>query len=199
MTRIKICGITTIEDGLAAVRCGADALGFVFAESRRQVTPERVWEIVRRLPPFVATVGVFVDEPAEWVEKIARECRLTALQFHGHESPDYCRGFDRAVIKAFGVKDGSVHEEMARYRVDACLLDSWRGGGTGRSFDWEMIGNAGERIILAGGLTPKNVVEAIRMIRPYAVDVSSGVEASPGVKDHTKMEAFVRHVRHCER
>jgi phosphoribosylanthranilate isomerase len=199
MTRIKICGITNFEDALAAVRSGADALGFVFAKSPRRLTPEQAREIIAHLPPLVTTVGVFVDEPAENVWKVAQACRLGALQFHGQESPEYCREFDRTVIKAFRVEDSSVAAEMDRYHVDAYLLDSSEGGGTGQRFNWDLIEGVEERIILAGGLNPENVEEAIRKVRPYAVDVSSGVESFPGKKDPWKMEEFIRNVRHCER
>lgn len=199
MTRIKICGITNVKDALAAVQCGADALGFVFAESPRKVEPKEAREIISQVPPFVATVGVFVDEPADQVWEVALSCRLDTLQFHGHESPEYCRGFDKGVIKAFRVKDRSIIHEIDRYNVEAYLLDSSAGGGTGVRFDWDLVREIERRIILAGGLTPENVGEAIRKIRPYAVDVSTGVEQSPGKKDHHKIEEFIRNVRHCDR
>jgi phosphoribosylanthranilate isomerase len=198
MTRIKICGITNVDDALAAVRNGADALGFVFAESPRKVAPEEAKKIISEIPPFVTTVGVFVDEPAGRVWEIALMCRLDAFQFHGDESPEYCRGFDRSVIKGFRVKDQSIVEEVARYDVDGYLLDSSEGGGTGRRFDWNLVKGIQNRIILAGGLTPENVAEAIRRVRPYAVDVSSGVEQYPGKKAHDKIEEFVERVRHCD-
>jgi len=199
MTRIKICGITSREDALAAVECGADALGFVFAESSRQIAPDRAGDIIASLPPMVTTVGVFVDESHRRVREIALRCHLNALQFHGNESPAYCRGFYRKVIKAFRVRDGSIARDLAGYDVDACLLDSPAGGGTGRTFDWELVRGITGRIILAGGLTPDNVAEAIQRVRPYAVDVSSGVESEPGKKDRRLMEKFVRQVRECER
>jgi phosphoribosylanthranilate isomerase len=199
MTRIKICGITNLEDAVAAVQCGAHALGFVFAESPRRMTAEAVREILRRLPPFVTTVGVFVDEEAEAVREIARQCRLSALQFHGAESPDYCHQFDRPVIKGFRVRDDAIAGEMARYRVAGYLLDSAKGGGAGQPFSWDLARGLEGPIILAGGLTPDNVEEAVRLVRPYAVDVSSGVESCPGIKDREKMEAFVWHVRRCDR
>jgi len=199
MTRIKICGITNEEDALAAAQCGADALGFVFAESPRRVTPAEASRIISTIPPFVTTVGVFMDEPSEQVRQIALSCRLNALQFHGSESPEYCRGFDRTVIKAIRVKDRSVREEMARFNVDAYLLDSWAGGGTGQTFHWDLARGIQERLILAGGLTPENVAEAIRSVHPYGVDVSTGVESSPGKKDHRRIEDFVRNVRTCDR
>jgi phosphoribosylanthranilate isomerase len=199
MTRIKICGITNLEDAMAAVQCGADALGFVFAESPRRIEPKKAKEIISRVPPFINTVGVFVDEPADRVWEIALTCRLDALQFHGHESPEYCRGFDKRVIKAFRVKDRTIVEAIVRYDVDAVLLDSSGGGGTGRSFDWDLVRGIEGHIILAGGLTPDNVGEAIEKVRPYAVDVSTGVENHPGKKDRRKIEEFIRNVRRCDR
>ena len=199
MTRIKICGITNPEDALAAVQYGADALGFVFVESPRQIEPKDAKDIISKVPPFITAVGVFVDAPAEEVWEIALSCRLDTLQFHGHESPKYCRGFDKSVIKAFRVKDRSVSEEVARYNVDAYLLDSSAGGGTGQKFHWDLVKKIEGRIILAGGLTPKNVEDAIREVRPYAVDVSTGVERFPGKKDHHKIEEFIRNVRQCDR
>jgi len=199
MTRIKICGITNEEDALAAIRCGADALGFVFAKGPRQIEPERARDIIKKLPPLISTVGVFVDERQQRVREIALRCHLDALQLHGSESPAYCRGFYRKVIKAFRVQDESIAGEMARYGVDAYLLDSSTGGGTSQRFNWDLAEGLPGRIILAGGLTPENVAEAIRRVRPYAVDVSSGVELSPGRKDHRLMEEFVSNVRRGER
>jgi phosphoribosylanthranilate isomerase len=195
MTRIKICGITSLQDALAVVQYGSDALGFVFAESPRKISPERAREIILRLPPFITTVGVFVDEPAEMVQEMALLCRLDALQFHGHESPEYCQYFDRKVIKAFKMGTGSIDQEMARYDVDAYLLDSSTGGGSGQRFNWDLATGVKGRIILAGGLTPENVAQAIAKVRPYAVDVSTGVEISPGRKDHPRMKEFIRNVR----
>jgi phosphoribosylanthranilate isomerase len=174
-------------------------VGFVFAESSRRITPERARDIIRGLPPLVTTVGVFVDQPQEEVKKIALFCHLDALQLHGSESPDYCRGFYRKVIKAFGVQDGSIARQLTRYDVAAYLLDSSTGGGSGRRFDWKLARDLPGRIILAGGLDPANVAEAIRIVRPYGVDVSSGVERSPGKKDHRLIEEFVSNVRRCER
>ena len=199
MTRIKICGITSREDALAAARCGADALGFVFTKSSRQIAPEKAREIIETLPPLITAVGVFVDQPANQVKEITRLCHLDAVQLHGEESPAYCRGFAAKVIKAFRVRDQSITSEVSRYDVAAYLFDSPAGGGTGRKFDWDLIGGIDGRIIVAGGLTPANVREAVRRIRPYGVDVSSGVERAPGEKDHRLMEEFVRNVRQCDR
>ncbi len=199
MTRVKFCGITCLDDALAAVRHGADALGFVFAQSPRKIDPQRAREIIRRLPPFIITVGVFVDAPAECVQETALLCRLDAVQFHGRESPEYCRCFDRKVIKAFRMGERADLQEIARYAdVDAFLLDSSAGGGKGQRFNWDLARGIGGRIILAGGLTPENVGQAIARIRPYAVDVSTGVEKCPGRKDPSRMKEFIARVRQCD-
>ncbi|MDI6791237.1 MAG: phosphoribosylanthranilate isomerase [Thermodesulfobacteriota bacterium] len=198
MIRIKVCGITNIEDALAAQALGADAIGLVFAKSPRRVEKERAREIVQALPPFVHLVGVFVDEEKGVIEGIADFCRLTVLQFHGSESPEYCAGFDRPVIKAFRISQREDIERMKPYqgKVSAFLLDTYHpvlAGGTGQTFDWTMAKEAGKigPIILAGGLNPDNVEAAIRAVKPYAVDVSSGVEMSPGKKDHDRIRLFI--------
>jgi phosphoribosylanthranilate isomerase len=214
MVRVKICGIRTLEAALAAVEAGTHALGFVFAPSPRRVTPQEAEQIIRELPPFVSKVGVFVDAPRPEAQEIAGSCRLDALQFHGGEAPDYCRGWRQQVIKAFRLRDGSVLEQMDRYDVDACLVDAYvpdLARGTGQCCDWGLArraveragkhagGRPGERrrIILAGGITPYNVEQAIRQVRPYAVDVSSGVETG-GVKDLDKIRALLRAVRRVD-
>jgi len=204
--RIKICGITNTKDAAAAVELGADAVGFVLASSPRQVSPEKAREIIMALPPFVQSVGVFVDEDPEKVASTAAFCRLDLLQFHGKESPAYCRGFGQRVIKAVWVQNQGGLEACAEYGsvVDALLLDTYelgRRGGTGLTFDWNLALKAKKygRIILAGGLNPDNVAEAISAARPYAVDASSGLEQEPGVKDHDKMARFIRAVRHAVR
>ena len=193
-----MCGITNIEDALAAQALGADAIGLVFAKSSRRVEKERARKIVHALPPFVHLVGVFVDEEKGVVEEIADFCRLTVLQFHGAESPEYCAGFARPVIKAFRISQREDIERMEPYqgKVSAFLLDTYHpvlAGGTGQTFDWAMAKEAVKigPIILAGGLNPDNVEAAIRAVRPYAVDVSSGVEMSPGKKDHDKIRLFI--------
>jgi len=193
-----VCGITNIEDALAAQALGADAIGLVFAKSSRRVEKERARKIVHALPPFVHLVGVFVDEEKGVVEEIADFCRLTVLQFHGAESPEYCAGFARPVIKAFRISQREDIERMEPYqgKVSAFLLDTYHpvlAGGTGQTFDWAMAKEAVKigPIILAGGLNPDNVEAAIRAVRPYAVDVSSGVEMSPGKKDHDKIRLFI--------
>lgn len=197
--RIKICGITNKEDALAAAHLGADALGFIFAPSPRKISAERAREIIKALPPFVKTVGVFVDEDPERVSSIAAMCGLDVLQLHGGESIDYCSSFDRRVIKAVRLRSRDDLENLSKYVnvVDALLLDTYvpnKLGGTGITFDWKLAVEARRygRIILAGGLNPENVAAAISIVKPYAVDASSGLEQSPGAKDHEKMAQFMR-------
>lgn len=198
MVRVKICGITNLDDAALAVGAGADALGFIFVPNTpRYMTPEQVEPIVRALPPFITPVGVFWDHPLEEVKAIADRCRLGALQFHGDEPPDYVEQFAQKVIKAFRVDEERRLEELARYRVDGYLLDSpgrWSEGERRAIFPWELARRAGDRgwrIILSGGLTPENVEDAIRIARPYGVDVDSGVEARPGKKDPERLRAFL--------
>lgn len=180
-----------------AVEAGADALGFVFYRgSPRCISPDQASAIIRLLPPFVQTVGLFVNEELTTVNSVAERCGLDLVQLHGEETPDYCAAVRRRIIKAFRVRDASSLEGMADYPVAACLLDAWSPaahGGTGRTFNWEIAARAAasHRIILAGGLTPENVAEAVATVNPYAVDVSSGVESSPGKKNHTLVRAFV--------
>lgn len=197
--RIKICGITNEEDGLAAAKFGADALGFVFAPSPRRISVERAREIIKVLPPLVQTVGVFVNEDPEKVLSTAAACGLDILQFHGDESAAYCSSFDRRVIKAVRLQSRDDLDKLSKYVnvVDALLLDTYvpnKLGGTGITFDWTLAVKARRygRIILAGGLNPENVAAAISMVKPYAVDASSGLEQSPGAKDHEKMAQFMR-------
>ncbi|NOY53675.1 MAG: phosphoribosylanthranilate isomerase [Deltaproteobacteria bacterium] len=203
-TRIKICGITNLDDALFAVEAGADALGFVFhSGSPRRIDAESVRAIVRHLPPFATVVGVFVDEKIETVREIARYCDLDLCQLHGDESPEFCEWCERRVIKAFRIRDRSFLEEMKRYDVSGFLLDAWhpdRYGGTGEAADRTLAQEAAgkERVILAGGLTPENVGEAIARVRPYGVDVSSGVEVSPGQKDRDKVRRFIEAVNEID-
>lgn len=197
--RVKICGITNEEDALAAVEAGADAVGFIFYErSPRFVQPDRVRQIVSALPPFVATVGVFVNEAADRINETIRVCGLSAAQLHGDESPEYCTTITGVWIKAFRVQDASWREVAAKYPVQAVLLDTYapdKYGGTGRTFDWNLVSGSPLPIILSGGLNPENVAEAIRQACPYAVDTSSGVEREPGRKDHDRVRAFVEAVK----
>lgn len=200
MVKVKICGLMNVEDALAAVQAGADALGFVFAAGRHQVTPEQARAIIAASPPFVNTVGVFVNEDAAVVNRVADFCRLDTLQFQGDESPEYCAGFARRVIKGFKVKDQAALARLKSYDVAAYLLDSYvpgQSGGTGRAFDWELVRGlpVSRPIILAGGLTPANVANAIAIVQPFAVDVSSGVENESGRKDAQKMIEFVRQAK----
>jgi phosphoribosylanthranilate isomerase len=200
--RIKICGITRPEDALYAAELGVDAVGFVLAESPRRVAPEAVREISLSLPPFVSTVGVVVDMDLEALRGTAVFCRLDWLQLHGDESPEYCRALDFRTIKAFRVKDTQSIKKMAAYKghVHAFLLDAYvkgEKGGTGKTFDWDLAKGAKEYgpVILSGGLTPEVLKEAIRRVDPWGVDVSSGVETAPGIKDHRKMRSFVGEAR----
>lgn len=202
MVKIKICGITTPEDALTAVEAGADALGFVFyKESPRHIFPEEAARIINKLPPFVQAVGLFVNEAPEIVNQVSRNCRLGLVQLHGDETPDYCRKIEQRVMKAFRVRSLTCLDPITDYRMSGCLLDAYSPsfyGGTGKSFNWEIAREAmtrGHRIVLAGGLTPDNVAEAIRQVHPYAVDVSSGVESAPGRKDADKVRQFIRNAK----
>ena len=200
-TRTKICGITRVEDAQAAVAVGADAIGLVFyANSPRYVGIERAAEIIASLPPFVAAVGLFVNaDPAE-VRAVLGAVRLDLLQFHGDESAQYCQSFHFPYIKALRVRPGV---NLVQYAADfasarALLLDAYQegvAGGTGQVFDWGLIpADLPKPVILAGGLNAGNVAEAIRQVRPYAVDVSGGVEREKGIKDADKIAAFMRGV-----
>lgn len=200
LVRIKVCGITNLEDAQAAIAYGADALGFVLAESPRQMTPEQVRHIVAQLPPFVCKVGVFVDSELEKVRDIMSTCALDIAQLHGSESPQYCQALFPRVIKSFRVGDKAVIGLIPQYRASAYLLDTYdaaQKGGAGRSFDWNIAREAKRYgpIILAGGLTPDNVSQAISVVQPYAVDVSSGVEIRPGKKDPDRLRAFINAVK----
>jgi len=199
--KIKICGITNLEDALHACACGADALGFVFyGKSPRCLTPERARAIVVDLPPFVTTVGLFVNEDPQRIREIVEFCGIDVVQLHGDEEPADCEFAPRRVIKALRVRDAASLERQDDYKVPALLLDAWvKGtyGGTGHSFNWELAAAVARRrpVILAGGLTAGNVAEAVHTVRPYAVDVSSGVEAAPGRKDHEQVAAFIAAAR----
>jgi phosphoribosylanthranilate isomerase len=203
MTLVKICGVTNLEDALAAVEAGADLLGFNFyRRSPRYVSPGDARRISERLPESVEGVGVFVNEPAEEVERIAREAGLGVVQLHGDETPEFCQALrGLKVVKALRVRAGFDAAACALYPVDALLLDAYRAdafGGTGHTFDWTLARQARERVArlyLAGGLTPDNVAEAVGAVRPYAVDVCSGVETSPGRKSLRLMRRFVEQVR----
>jgi phosphoribosylanthranilate isomerase len=224
IVRIKVCGITSVTDALAAVEAGADALGFMFYEqSARFVSPSLAAEIIRHLPPQVTRVGVFVGAAEAEVRRAAEACGLDTLQFHGDESPAFCARFavgespevlrtevrvpaaatpsGYRVIRAFRILNADSLAALPAYRCGAWLLDSYvpgQRGGTGAKFNWELAvqaKQAGAPVILAGGLTPDNVAAAVRQVRPYGVDVSSGVESAPGRKDPARLRAFVRAAR----
>jgi phosphoribosylanthranilate isomerase len=198
MVQVKICGITSLEDAHAAIDCGADALGFVFyPPSPRYVTPEQAAQMIRALPPFVTTVGLFVDVTCDVVNATVVRCGLDRVQLHGRETPEFCRRISRPVIKAIRIKNAESLTPVPDYIVSAYLLDAYvegaLPGGTGASFAWELAARAKPYgpVILAGGLTPDNIETAIAQVRPYGVDVSSGVERLPGVKDHQKIRQFI--------
>jgi len=201
-TRIKICGITRVEDARVAVESGADAIGLVFyASSPRNVSLDQARAIVAAIPPFVTIVGLFVDPLREQVESVLRHCSLNLLQFHGDEAPDFCGAFALPYIKAARVRpDGDLVQYLSPYfAAQGWLLDAYHEqlyGGTGGAFDWKLIPRDLARpVILSGGLTPDNVGAAVRQVRPWAVDVSSGVEANKGVKDAAKIAAFIAGVK----
>lgn len=206
MTRIKVCGITDIDDARDAALLGADAIGLNFHEaSPRVVAPGRAMRIIDSLPPFVTSVGVFVDYPdPEALEDFATSMRLDAVQLHGGESPDYCSVIRRVkVIKAFRVNETFKVDSLRQYAVSGFLLDAYSKdsyGGTGRTFQWSMASgaNAFGKVVLAGGLTPDNVGDAISELHPFAVDVSSGVESSPGRKDYELIRRFVESVHEAD-
>lgn len=204
-TKVKICGITNPDDAAAAVEAGADAVGFVFyTKSPRYIVPSVAKHIIAGLPPLVTPVGVFVNEGLATVRSIMDTCGLAIAQLHGEETASYCQELSRPVMKALRMKDrGSflaLGEYQGRAGVRGFVVDSFSEigyGGTGQITDWALAAEAAKAatILLAGGLTPENVSEAIRSVRPYGVDVSSGVESAPGKKDHAKMRAFVDAVR----
>ena len=198
--RVKICGVTRAEDALAAVRLGADALGFNFwPGSKRHITPAAARLIIARLPPFVTPVGVFVNQLEGEMRAIAAETGIQVFQLHGDEPPELCARLPLPVVKAIPVDQVRALSRLLSYEVSAFLLDTpSRGyGGSGEPFDWSLAEGVSEvaPVILAGGLTPENVAAAVRAVRPYAVDVASGVESSPGVKDMARMSRFFAAVR----
>ncbi len=202
-TRVKICGLTRAEDAREAARLGADAIGLVFyPKSPRAVNAEQALRVLQGLPPFVSVVGLFVDPTETDVRQVLERVPLDLLQFHGEEPAALCEGFGRPWIKAIRMREG-IDLRAARQRYGAAtglLLDSYQPGvpgGTGVGFDWDRIPRElASEIVLAGGLTPANVASAVRSLRPYAVDVSGGVESAKGIKDPAKMAAFMREVRH---
>ncbi|MBI4556306.1 MAG: phosphoribosylanthranilate isomerase [Candidatus Hydrogenedentes bacterium] len=202
-TKVKICGITNLDDALAACDAGADALGFNFAPEARKrnryIAPDDAWRIVEKLPPFVLKVAVCVNAPSEEVRRYLEF--LDRVQLHGEESPEYCADIAARAIKVFRVAEGFQPEAMLVYPTAAFLLDAAvpeMRGGTGHTFNWEVAKRAsalGRPLILAGGLTPENVAEAVRQVRPYAVDTAGGVESAPGKKDHERIRIFIRNAK----
>lgn len=205
MTRIKICGITRARDALAVARCGADAIGLVFYQrSPRHVSIAQARQLAGALPPFVSVVGLFVDAEAAFVREVLADVPLDLLQFHGGESPEYCAQFERPYLKAIRIKAGvDLLQCASDFRsAKGLLLDAHVEGipgGTGIAFDWTLIPKQLPLpVILSGGLDAENVAVAIKQVRPYAVDVSSGVEASKGIKDAAKIAAFINEVKHID-
>ena len=204
MTRVKVCGITNLEDAWTATEAGADALGFVFVPNTpRYIEPDHANAIMRQIPPQVVTIGLFADADSAQIQEVATNCRLDAIQLHGNEPPELCHSLNLKVIKAFRVKGNETLNILPKFQVDAYLLDAYvkgKLGGTGETFDWNLACRAKRygQIILAGGLNPSNVSTAISQVKPYAVDVSSGVEAEPGRKDPEKVRDFIRTVRETD-
>lgn len=205
-TRIKICGITRLEDAQAAVEFGAHALGFVFYEpSPRYVSPETAAQLIAQLPPFVTTTALFVNASKARIEAVMAQTGIDLLQFHGDEPEAFCRTFKRPYIKALRMKSGlDLDAAVAEYpTARGILLDAYRPdlpGGTGEAFDWDRIPVAlRPEIILAGGLAPENVASAVSRVRPYAVDVSGGVERSKGIKDANKIKLFIEEVTRADK
>ena len=201
MTKVKICGIKNLNDAIFAVDYGADAIGFVFAKSIRKVSKEKARAIVRKLPPFVTTVGLFVNETAENIEAASRYCGLDAIQLHGNEPPNIINKLKNfKTIKAFRIQNEKDITPIKKYKPSAILLDGYsenKMGGTGISFDWKIVRKLKTSIpvIVAGGLTHLNVLQAIKIVNPYGVDVSSGVETKPGQKDKRLIRKFIDAVK----
>jgi len=203
MVKVKICGITNLDDAMAAADFGADALGFVFfKKSPRYISPANAKKIIKKLPPFISTAGVFVNEDKNTIRKTVSLAGINIIQLHGEEPPAACRFPEHLVIKAIRVKSINNLEIISKYRdkVSAFLLDTYTPegfGGTGQIFNWDIAVEAKKlgRVILAGGLSPENIEKAVRLAHPYAVDVSSGVEAEKGRKDHLKMKLFIERAK----
>lgn len=203
MVRVKICGVTNYQDASAAVEVGADAIGFIFAPSPRQITPEKACDIICTIPPFVQTVGVFVDEDPATIRQIIHFCGLDLVQLHGDQSPAICHELMPHTIKVFRLKDESGLQSIKPYygKVRALLFDTYsetRRGGTGETFDWGLAIKAKEfeiPTILSGGLNPDNISEAISLVKPYAVDVNSGIEDRPGKKNVFLMKKLMETIR----
>ena len=201
MAKVKICGNTNVPDALKAKELGADYLGFIFCESKRRVSLDQAREIMNAVKPFENFVGVFANQPKEESERVARELDLKWLQFHGDETSRYCHYFSEMgfnVIKTFRIKDAMSLKRIDEYDVHAFLFDTYKRGelgGTGLSFDWSVIDDrpyVHEKLFLSGGLTIANLKQVLAQVKPFAVDVASGVEKSPGIKDHLLLDQFIR-------
>jgi len=196
--KVKICGITSAADGNIAAEAGADMIGLMFYDkSPRNISIATAKEIAQAVPPYLMKVGVFVNPDEDLVMRAIGECGLSLLQFHGDETPEFCTQFGLMCMKAFRIRNVESLDALAKYHTDAYLLDAYSAearGGTGEKFNWDLAVDAqkfGKPIFLAGGLTPENVADAVRKVRPFAVDVSSGVESAPGKKDTAKVRAFI--------
>lgn len=200
--KVKICGITNVKDALAAIEMGADLLGFNFyPKSKRYVTPEKAREIIAKLPTFVDTAGIFVNAPADQIRKVSKGGLLNWVQLHGDETPEFCdtlRWISPKVIKAIRIRNSEDIQAANKFYTDAVLLDAFHPdeyGGTGQKFDWNLVTNLQVRVFLAGGITPENAVEAIE-VGAYGIDICSGIESSPGIKDHEKMQKLFDNIKH---
>lgn len=196
-TRVKICSITNLEDACMAVEYGADALGFIFTNSPRMIDPEKARQIIKQLTPFVTTVGVFMNNPLKLVEEISLFTGINVVQLHGNESPDYCKRIQKQIIKRIDVQKEDTKEnlieKMKLYSVSAFLIDP--GTGSGKLFEWNIAKEIDFPLIIAGGLNPENVKQAVGLLKPYGVDVSSGVESTVGKKDPEKVKRFIKEVQ----
>ena len=203
MIRIKICGLTRIEDALQAVEAGADYLGFIFSESSRRITIGKAYSIIRDLPRRIQRVGVFVNAHELFIRQVITQTGLSMIQLHGNETPEFCRSFDLPVIKVFRVKNYQVLNTIAEYKTEYILLEPYvagKYGGTGKIADWSMAAGIvsalpEKKVFLAGGLNPENGSAAVRAVRPFALDASSGLEKSPGIKDLKKIIQFIKAVK----
>jgi phosphoribosylanthranilate isomerase len=198
--RVKICGITSQDDAKAAVDAGADALGFNFwLKSKRYIAPSQAAKIIQKLPVFVSAVGLFVNASREDIERDIRRSGITVIQLHGDESARFCQSFTLPVLKAIPIRDASSVKLLSKYQVEGFVLDTPSAGygGSGTTFNWKWVQAATRKntVLLAGGLTPLNVAEAVRRVRPFGVDVASGVELSPGKKDHGAVRRFIRRAK----
>lgn len=202
--KIKICGITRFEDAKIAANLGVDALGFIFYKnSPRYIDPSNAAEIIKQLPPFISRVGVFVNESVDEISSIIKISGINTLQLHGSESPEFCKHFSLPVIKSFSIKPDCDLSIIDTYLTSGILLDTWNNsmhGGSGKTFDWKIarnICNKFNNVIIAGGLGPANIEEAINSLNPYGVDINSGVEISPGIKNPHKMRELVHIIKNC--